>query len=121
MRTLRTGWWLAVTLLLGGGLVSVPVSAEPPRNNPPRNIHACESMRAAFASDPNTTVTLIKVFEKGDMLVLPGMPTTPVPQLATSDVCLVKLIVGPGNPGTYGTPSTSKRIGSEIWLPPHTN
>jgi Tannase and feruloyl esterase len=107
-------------------LLGIPRAADAVGDNasmrvPPRNIHACESVRAAFASDPNTTVTLIKVFEKGDMLLLPGMPTTPAPQVATSDVCLVKLIVGPGNPGPAGAPSTSAGIGIEVWLPSPTN
>jgi feruloyl esterase len=37
--------------------------------------------------------------------------------LAPDDVCLVKLIVGPGHSGPTGAPSTSAGIGIEIWLP----
>ena len=33
------------------------------------------------------------------------------------DVCLIKLVVGPGNSGPEGAPSTSPGIGIEIWLP----
>ena len=75
MRTSRAGRWLAVTLLLGAGLVSAPVSADPPTNIPPRNIHACNSLRAAFASDPNTTVLLIKVLVPSGLIA----PTPPIP------------------------------------------
>lgn len=83
-----------------------------------RDIHACMSMKnVAFKSNPDTTVTLIKVFRKGDTLALADTPTTPAPLVATSDVCLVKLIVGPGNPGPADAPSTSQGIGIEVWLP----
>lgn len=34
-----------------------------------------------------------------------------------SDLCLVKVVVGPGNPGSAGAPSTSAGIGIEVWLP----
>lgn len=39
------------------------------------------------------------------------------PAESPRDICLVKLVVGPGNPGPAGAPSTSEGIGIEIWLP----
>ena len=36
-------------------------------------------------------------------------------------MCAVKLLVGPGNPGPVGAPSTSPGIGIEVWLPAPAN
>ena len=54
-------------------------------------------MKEEFRPDSLTTVLLVKAFNKGDALTLstPG-PNTPI---AANDVCVVKLLVGPGNPG----------------------
>jgi hypothetical protein len=41
--------------------------------------------------------------------------------VAPSDLFLVKLIVGPGNPGPANAPSTSPGIGIEVWLPSKAN
>jgi len=79
---------------------------------------ACDdTMKMRFVPDANTTVTLVKAFAKGDPLALPGTPAAPAPPLATDDLCLVKLRVGPGHPGPPDAPSTSEGIGIEIWLP----
>src|SRR3984893_18432726 len=73
-----------------------------------------DSLKTRFAIDPDTTVTLIRLFNKGDNLNLDG---TPSKKTAARDLCMVKLNVGPGNPGPAGAPSTSRGIGIEIWLP----
>ena len=74
-----------------------------------------DTMKNEFRPDSLTTVLLVKAFKKGDALTLTTpTPTTPV---ALNDVCVVKLLVGPGNPGPAGAPSTSAGIGIEIWLP----
>src|SRR6267378_3603135 len=80
-----------------------------------------DSMKTAFRPDANTTVTLVKAFKKGDRLALSGTPASPPPLVASNDVCLVKLNVGPGNPGPADAPSTSAGIGMEIWLPTPAN
>jgi feruloyl esterase len=91
---------------------------------------ACDdSLKSLFHPDAETRVVAVKAFHKGDSLVggqRPPPPFSPVgwpaPQLqATSDLCLVKLMVGPGNPGPAGAPSTSEGIGIEIWLPSAAN
>jgi hypothetical protein len=86
----------------------------------PRDLLECdESLKDEFRPDSLTTVLLVKAFKKGDALTLTtATPTTP---LAENDVCVVKLLVGPGNPGPVGAPSTSAGIGIEIWLPAPAN
>jgi hypothetical protein len=73
-----------------------------------------ESLKTRFRPDANTTVTLVHAFTKGADLNLDGKPSG---KFAANDLCLVKLNVGPGNPGPAEAPSTSRGIGIEIWLP----
>ncbi len=75
-----------------------------------------ECAERLFASDALTSVVLVTAFEAGDPLVLsePAADYTPT---APADLFLVKLLVGPGNPGPPGAPSTSGGIGIEVWLP----
>lgn len=75
-----------------------------------------DTMKTRFTPDSLTQVLLVKPFKAGDPLLLSGASTATTPT-ATSDVCVVKLLVGPGNPGPAGAPSTSSGIGIEIWLP----
>lgn len=75
-----------------------------------------DSITANFKPDAHTTVLLVKAFKKGDPLVLSGAATAQTPKAANA-LCLVKLLVGPGNPGPVNAPSTSPGIGIEVWLP----
>jgi feruloyl esterase len=75
-----------------------------------------DSLKTAFKPDAQTTVTAVKSFKQGDALLLSGTASSST-ATATADVCLVKLNVGPGNPGPDGAPSTSAGIGIEVWLP----
>jgi feruloyl esterase len=95
----------------GGNHSSAPASAAAPT---PTALTCDDSMKTAFAPDANTTVTLVKAFKKGDFLNLTGATSGPT---ADNDLCLVKLNVGPGNPGPASAPSTSSGIGIEVWLP----
>jgi len=83
---------------------------------------ACDdTMKDEFKPDSLTTVLLVRAFKQGDQLALSGTPATPPPRIAANDVCVVKLLVGPGNPGPQGAPSTSPGIGIEVWLPAREN
>jgi hypothetical protein len=90
------------------------------RHHRPQKLLACDdTMKNDFHPDSLTTVLLVRAFAKGDALTLgTPAPTTPI---AANDVCVVKLLVGPGNPGPAGAPSTSPGIGIEVWLPAPAN
>jgi pimeloyl-ACP methyl ester carboxylesterase len=75
-----------------------------------------DALKAAFRPDRLTTVVAVKAFRKGDPLLMTGTATLQTPR-AANDLCMVKLNVGPGNPGPVGAPSTSPGIGIEVWLP----
>ena len=79
-----------------------------------------DSIKTGFSPDSNTTVLLVRAFAKGEPLILTSEPTEATP-IALNDLCMVKLNVGPGNPGAPGSPSTSAGIGIEIWLPSAAN
>lgn len=74
-----------------------------------------DSIKTSFKPDDQTTVLAVKQMRKGDQVPISffSMGFTPL----SADVCMVKLLVGPGNPGTAGAPSTSAGIGIEVWLP----
>lgn len=82
---------------------------------------ACDdTLSTRFKPGAGTKVLLVKQFRKGDhlpSLSLQGVVPHASPSNALADLCLVKLLVGPGNPGPAGAPSTSPGIGIEVWLP----
>lgn len=79
-----------------------------------------DSIITNFKPDANTTVLSVHAFAKGDALTLSGADAGTVP-VAPNDLCVVKLNVGPGNPGAATDPSTSPGIGIEVWLPSAAN
>ena len=96
---------------IGGGSNGSDGGTPPPAAAP----LACDdSMKTAFKPDADTTVLLVKSLKKGDSIAAP-QPTGAVP--APGDMCVVKLLVGPGHPGPAGAPSTTSGIGIEVWLP----
>jgi len=82
----------------------------------PANLTCDDSMKTAFKPDTNTVVQLVKAFKKGDQILLSGTATATTP-VAAGDICLVKLMIGPGHTGPASAPSTTPGIGIEIWLP----
>ena len=110
-RRLAIGAVVAVVALLQacGGSDSSPPQA--------KELSCDDGLKTSFKPDADTSVLLVKSFKAGDPVALSGTPASPVPQTAPTDLCFVKLLVGPGNPGPAGAPSTSSGIGIEIWLP----
>lgn len=108
----------ALTTGCGGDSSPAPAPAPAPA---PVALTCDDTMKTAFTPDANTTVLLVKSFKKGDPLALSGTAASPAPPVAANDLCLVKLNVGPGNPGPASAPSTSPGVGMEIWLPTPAN
>ena len=79
-----------------------------------------ESLKASFKQGADSSVLMVKSFRKGDALLLSGTATSATP-VAANDLCLVKVLVGPGNPGPADAPSTTSGIGIEVWLPSPAN
>ena len=104
----------AAAMALGGSANALAAGA--------RGDAQCDSRmtQRAFGRDDLVTVLLVQEFKKGDPLILSGTPTPNTPT-AQNDICLVKLVVGPGNPGPTGAPSTSRGIGIEVWMPTQQN
>ena len=75
-----------------------------------------DSIKSAFKPDALTSVLAVLPYAKGDKVFVSDSPT---PVTLSADLCLVKLKVGPGNPGPADARSTSEGIGIEIWLPSH--
>jgi hypothetical protein len=77
-----------------------------------------DSISSAFKPEALTSVVSVRAYKKGDKLFVSdaGVPVT-----LSADLCLVKLKVGPGQPGPREAQSTSDGIGIEVWLPTHAN
>ncbi|WP_095407409.1 tannase/feruloyl esterase family alpha/beta hydrolase [Mongoliimonas terrestris] len=122
------------TIVLGTALTGSATSAGAADNEgltPAAPLACDDGLKAAMGGAADTTVLLVKAFRQGEPLALAGAAsaaasTTAVegaanapPPTAGTDMCLVKLLVGPGNPGPAGAPSTSAGIGIEVLLPSH--
>lgn len=92
------------------------VSLAPP---PARTPLACnEALKTAFRPDADTRVVEVRPIAKGAQLVAVDSSS---PITAAGDMCLVKLLVGPGVTAEKdkGARSYSEGIGIEVWLPAH--
>jgi feruloyl esterase len=80
-----------------------------------------DGIKTAFHPDSDTSVVAVRLVKKGEELSAPDVPKPPITPAA--DLCLVKLLVGPGvtaeKDGTAR--SYSQGIGIEVWLPTPAN
>jgi len=82
---------------------------------------ACDAgLKSAFHPDAETTVVAVREVKKGEELLAPDSPK---PVIAAADLCLVKLLVGPGVTAEKDSSarSFSAGIGIEVWLPSPSN
>lgn len=82
---------------------------------------ACDDgIKSTFHPDENTTVVAVRSVKKGEDLVASDAPR---PITAAADLCLVKLLVGPGVTAESDKTahSYSEGIGIEVWLPTPAN
>src|SRR2546427_8239870 len=103
-------WVAALLLVLCGPTTSA--LAEP---------LACDDgIKTAFRPDSDTTVVAVRSVKKGEELMAVDAPK---PVTAAADLCLVKLLVGPGVTAEKDKTarSYSEGIGIEVWLPTQTN
>lgn len=104
---------LAMAMTGCGGNGSVATVAPPPSTT---TLLSCDdSIKSGFKPDEQTRVVLVQQVRKGDPI--PSRAYSSEMGASPADLCLVKLVVGPGNPGPAGAPSTSVGIGIEVWLP----
>ncbi len=97
---------------------TTPQDSSPATTSPPL---ACNDTLKSVSLGADTRVLHVQPFKQGEPVKLANSPTTPPPPNAPVDLCLVKLVVGPGSPGNPEHPSTSPGIGIEIWLPTNAN
>ncbi|WCK69069.1 tannase/feruloyl esterase family alpha/beta hydrolase [Agrobacterium tumefaciens] len=116
---MRIGLLLIAFAVLANVATVLPAHAAADEN--PLPLSCDRSIVANFKPNAETKVLIVKAYKKGDPFPEPPQesrfdPSAP-PMMATADLCLVKLHVGPGNPGPADAPSTSAGIGIEVWLP----
>lgn len=83
---------------------------------------ACDDgIKTAFHPDVDTTVVAVRLVKKGEELAAQDVPKPPM--VAAADLCLVKLLVGPGVAAEKDSTarSYSQGIGIEVWLPTQEN
>ena len=101
------------TMPTAAALILPLAYAAPPRPATSKGI-TCQEIATKFRPDALTQVTRVQAFRKGDDLNLDGKASG---RASPDDVCMVKMIVGPGNAGPVDAPSTSAGIAIEVWLP----
>ncbi|TWO71788.1 tannase/feruloyl esterase family alpha/beta hydrolase [Caenimonas sedimenti] len=101
----------AITMLLSA-------CGSPPLMSSGKPLACDDGIKSAFKPDAQTSVVEVRSIAKGAALtaVDSAQPVT-----AATDMCLVKLLVGPGVTAekVRGARSYSEGIGIEVWLPAH--
>lgn len=122
-RTLRSVFLCTACM----ALLAAPGAANAQQPDSTDALSCDDSIIAAMADVPETEILLVQAFRQGEPLIIDAdiapaatavevAAGAPAP-IAGTDLCLVKLLVGPGNPGPEEAPSTSAGIGIEVLLP----
>jgi hypothetical protein len=107
---LAIGWSSAALVVACSS--TAPLAAQP---------LACDDgIKTAFKPDASTSVVAVRQVTQGEALIAQD---SAVPITAAADMCLVKLLVGPGATAETdkSARSYSEGIGIEVWLPTHAN
>ena len=103
---------ISAALLIAACCHLTPALAEP--------LPCDDGIKTAFRPDADTSVIAVRLVKKGEELKAPDASQ---PITAAADLCLVKLLVGPGATAEKDKTarSYSEGIGIEVWLPTHAN
>ena len=103
---------ISAALLIAACCQLTPALAEP--------LSCDDGIKTAFRPDADTSVIAVRLVKKGEELKAPDASQ---PITAVADLCLVKLLVGPGATAEKDKTarSWSEGIGIEVWLPTHAN
>lgn len=110
--SIMQGKGFRAALLLAACCYLTPASAD--------TLSCDDGIKTAFRPDADTSVVAVRLVKKGEELKAPDAPQ---PVTAAADLCLVKLLVGPGATAEKdkNARSWSEGIGIEVWLPTHAN
>jgi hypothetical protein len=110
--SITRGTNISAALLLVACCYLTPALADP--------LPCDDGIKTDFRPDADTSVVAVRLVKKGEELKAPDAQQ---PVTAAADLCLVKLLVGPG--ATVEKDKTarsySEGIGIEVWLPTHAN
>jgi len=110
--SITRGTSISAALLLAACCYLTPALADP--------LPCDDGIKTAFRPDADTSVVAVRLVKKGEELKAPDAQQ---PVTAAADLCLVKLLVGPGATAEKDKTarSYSEGIGIEVWLPTHAN
>jgi Tannase and feruloyl esterase len=110
--SITRGTNISAALLLAACCYLTPALADP--------LSCDDGIKTAFRPDAETSVIAVRLVRKGEELKAPDAQQ---PVTAAADLCLVKLLVGPGATAEKdkNARSYSEGIGIEVWLPTHAN
>jgi hypothetical protein len=110
--SITRGTNFSAALLLAACCYLTPALADP--------LPCDDGIKTAFRPDAETSVIAVRLVKKGEELKAPDAQQ---PVTAAADLCLVKLLVGPGATAEKDKTarSYSEGIGIEVWLPTHAN
>lgn len=105
-----------VLLAITAALAACAAGPGIPSSAPRAPLNCDDSIQTSFRPDALTRVAAVQPMKKGDKVFVADSAS---PVTLAADLCLVKLVVGPDNPGPADARSTSEGIGIEVWLPTH--